>query len=86
MTSDAPIHEQLGFDYVKAVADLLERLTYREIADRLGYNSVGSVTAILDGKVPSHLHGQALWMLYSATFGRRPPLTPVQQIANSLTQ
>lgn len=85
MTEGLPIHVQVGFDYVKAMVELLERFTYREIAERLGYNSVGSITAVLDGKVPSHLHGEALWVLYRDTFGRRPPLSSVQQIANSLT-
>ena len=86
MIDGAQIHHQLGFDYARAMKDLLERFTYREIAERLGYNSVGSITAVLDGKVPSHLHGQALWVMYWTTFGRRPPLTPVQQIANNLTE
>ena len=84
--NDVSVHLGLGFDYVQAMKDLLERFTYREIAERLGYNSVGSITAVLDGKVPSHLHGQALWLTYWTTFGRRPPLTPVQQIANNLTE
>ena len=86
MTEQIPVHRQLGFDYVQAMVDLLTKFTYREIAERLGYNSVGSITAVLDGKVPSHLHGEALWLLYRATFDRRPPLSSVQQIANSLTE
>ena len=79
-------HLGLGYDYVRAVADLLEKFTYQELATRLGYRSVGSVTSMLDGKVPSHLHGEALWLLYEQTFKRRPPLTDAQRIANSLTE
>jgi len=79
-------HEKVGFDYAQAMVELLKRFTYREIADHLGYNSVGSITAVLGGKIPSHLHGEALWLLYRDTFGRRPPLSGVQQIANSLTE
>ena len=84
-TGDTPIHEQGGFDYTQAMRDLLERFTYSEVAVKLGYRSVGSVTSILKGMAPSHLHGQALWMLYRSTFNRRPPLTTAQKIANSLT-
>ena len=86
MTEGQPIHVQVGFNYVQAMIDLLTKFTYREIAERLGYSSVGSITAVLSGKVPSHLHGEALWLLYRDTFGRRPPLSAVQQIANSLTE
>ena len=76
---------QLGFDYVAAVSELLNKFTYKEIAERIGYRSTGSVTAVLEGRIPSHSHGEALWLLYKVTFGRRPPLSGVQLIANSLT-
>jgi len=78
-------HLGVGFDYTRAVAELLGKFTYQEIATNIGYRSVGSVTSILKGKVPSHLHGEALWVLYKRTFNRRPPLTDAQRIANSLT-
>lgn len=79
-------HLGLGYDYMRAISELLERFTYQEIATSIGYRSVGSITSILSGKVPSHLHGEALWLLYQKTFNRRPPLTDAQRIANSLTQ
>lgn len=79
------IHKGLGFDYAQAINDLLKKFTYQEIADRLGYRSVGSITAVIEGKIPSHMHGEALWVLYIATYGRKPPLTSVQNIANYLT-
>ncbi len=79
-------HTDHGFDYAATVTELLQKFTYREIADRLGYSSVGSITSILDGKVPSHHHGEALWVLYQRIYGKRPPLTIAQRIANSLTQ
>lgn len=84
--SERSIHRGLGFDYAQAMAELLTKFTHREIIERLGYSSVGSVTAVLKGKVPSHLHGEAMWVLYRDTFSRRPPLSTVQKIANYLTE
>lgn len=77
-----PVHQGFGFDYAQAIKDLLKKFTYSEIVDRLGYRSVGSLTAILDGKIPSHMHGEALWVLYRETYGRKPPLMPLQIKAN----
>lgn len=73
--SDLPLHKQVGFDYPAAVRELLEKMTYMELADRIGYEGVGSIGAILHGAVPSHVRGEALWALYCDTFGRKPPLT-----------
>lgn len=69
-----PIHEQVGFDYIAALRDLLTILTFKEIAGHVGYRSVGSVTAVLEGKIPSHIHGEAIWALYMEKFKRKPPL------------
>lgn len=72
--SDLPLHEQVGFDYVAAVRELLERVTYQELAFSIGYESVGSISGLLKGRKPSHIQGEALWAFYLATFGRKPPL------------
>lgn len=71
--SDLPLHEQVGFNYVAAVRELLERVTYEELAFTIGYESVGSISGLLKGRKPSHIQGEALWAFYLATFGRKPP-------------
>ena len=66
------LHERVGFDYVAAMRRLLTVFTYSEIASRVGYNSVGSVSAVADGRVPSHVHGEAIWAMYVDKFGEKP--------------
>ena len=75
-TSDAelPLYEQVGFDYVATIRELLQKLTYGEIVHRVGYSSVGSISAVLKGNTPSHKHGEALWALYVQMYGKKPPL------------
>ena len=70
---DPPLPTQVGFDYSGAMTELLTRFTYSELADRIGYKSVGAVSAVRDGRVPSHVHGEAIWALYKDTFGKKPP-------------
>lgn len=72
--SDLPLHEQVGFDYVATVRELLERMTYMDLALSIGYESVGSISGLLKGRRPAHPQGEALWALYIETFGRKPPL------------
>jgi len=72
---DQPLYKQVGFDYVTALSELLQRFTYQEIAERVGYKSVGSVTSVLSGRTPSHIHGEAIWALYIAAFGKKPPFS-----------
>ena len=72
-TYDPPLHAQVGYDYAGALTELLKIYTYSEIAERIGYRSVGAVSAIKNGNVPSHVHGEALWALYKDTFKKKPP-------------
>lgn len=65
----------VGFDYCGAALDLLRVMTYERLAEALGYQSKGSVSQILDGAVPSHVQGEALWALYLQTFNRKPPMS-----------
>ena len=77
--SSIPLYSRVGFDYVGALKDLLARMTYEEVAYRLGYKSTGAVASIVKrGHVPSHQHGEALWVLYVEMFGRKPPMSAVQ--------
>lgn len=71
---EIPLYEQVGYDYKQAIRDLLKKLTYEELALRIGYSSTGSVTAVLKGRTPSHTHGEALWALYLEVYGKKPPL------------
>jgi len=85
--SDRPLNERVGFDYVGALKELLEKFTYEELADLLGYKSGGSLTAIVKGKtIPSHIHGEALWALYHDTFNRKPPMSPIQKNACEVSE
>ena len=71
---DLPLYEQVGFDYVKAILDLRSQLTYGQIAEAVGYFDGSSISRLLEGSVPSHRHGEAIWALYVQMFGRKPPL------------
>lgn len=69
-----PLHEQVGFDYVKATTELLTKMSRMEMSERIGYASAGSIHSLLKGRTPSHIHGEAIWALYLETFGHKPPL------------
>lgn len=69
-----PLHEQVGFDYVKATTELLTKMSRMDLSDRIGYASAGSIHSLLKGRTPSHIHGEAIWALYLEVFGKKPPL------------
>ena len=73
------LHEQVGYDYAGALAELLKVYTYNEIAERIGYRSIGALAAIKKGNIPSHVHGEAMWALYRDTFHKKPPWPYVQK-------
>lgn len=68
----------VGFDYAKAVLEILRVKTYEDVAAYLGYESVGAISRILGGSVPSHPIGEAIFVLYRELFGRKPPMTTEQ--------
>ncbi len=72
--ADAPLYEVVGFDYAQAVRQLTHRFTYRVLIEKLGYESKGTVYHLINGGIPDHIHGEAIWALYVDTFGRKPPL------------
>lgn len=74
MIRDLPLYERVGFDYIRAIRDMLTRMTYEELAFNLGYKGASGISSLLNGKTPSHVHGEALWALYIDTFGKKPPL------------
>lgn len=81
-----PLHDLVGFDYVAALRDILKRMTYEELAFRIGYSSTGGITAVLKGRVPSHRHGEAIWALYLELYGRKPPLLPAKDLQNGASE
>lgn len=83
---EPPLHEQVGFDYAQAVREIHRLLTYDEIAERIGYDSKGSISRILDGAVPKHVQGEAIWALYIELFGRKPPLNVQKREPRPLLQ
>lgn len=74
MKNAPPLYEQVGFDYAQALRDIHRHLTYDEIAERIGYDNKGSISKIMEGRVPKHIQGEAIWALYVGLFGRKPPL------------
>lgn len=64
--------DQVGFDYAQTVRKLNQIFTYEQIAKSVGYKNVNSVARIMNGAIPSHIHGEALWALYIDTFGAKP--------------
>jgi hypothetical protein len=63
---------QAGFDYIQAILELRNVKSYSEIAYFCGYDSKRSISQIINGTEPSHAHGEALYILYVETFGRKP--------------
>lgn len=74
----------VGFDYAQAIRELNQAFTYAELAKELGYDNKASITAIRNGSMPSHIHGEALWALYCDTFGRKPKLVRTKQTMTPL--
>lgn len=70
--------EYVGFDYARSILELGQKMTYDDIARALGYKSKSSVNKIISGITPSHIRGEALWVLYTETFGRKPPHNTTQ--------
>lgn len=67
--------DRVGFNYVAATLDLLRAgVTYERLAEALGYKSKGAISRLLEGSIPSHVQGEALWAFYCATFSRKPPM------------
>ena len=78
------LHDSVGFDYVASLREILQILTYEELAYRIGYSSTGAIASIVKrGHVPNHRHGEAIWVLYVSLFKRKPPMTVTQASGSS---
>ncbi len=76
---DVPLIKRVGFDYLGAVLELLAVMSYAELARAIGYSSKGAISKILQGGVPTHAHGEAIWVVYREKFGEKPPMSTYQQ-------
>lgn len=70
----------VGFNYSLALLEILRNQTYEEIAAYLGYESVGAIGKIINGAIPSHPVGEALFALYLDIFGKKPPMSQAQAL------
>ena len=70
-----PLCEIVGFNYSAATLELLRVMTYDDLKDKLGYQSKGSISQLIDGVIPAHDKGEALWAVYVDTFRRKPPIS-----------
>jgi hypothetical protein len=61
-----------GYDYAGAVKRLKTVHTFEKIAGFCGYESVLSVRRVLQGSIPSHPQGEAIYIMYVETFGEKP--------------
>lgn len=68
----------VGFDYARAMLEIRKLMTYEEIAACLGYENAQSVGNIINGRIPNHPQGEALFVLYRELFGCKPPMTEAQ--------
>ena len=68
----------VGFDYALAMAEIRTKLSFGKISDYLGYESRTSIYRVLDGAIPPHPQGEAIWALYRELFGDKPPVTKEQ--------
>ena len=76
----------VGFDYANAIRALARKMTYEQIAKACGYDSRNSVYRVLNGAIPSHPQGEALFVLYREAFGDKPPMTQEQAAGEYVTQ
>lgn len=68
----------VGFNYAKALLAIRKEMTYVQIAEFCGYESKQAVGKIIRGAIPSHVHGEAIYVLHCELFGKKPPMTKEQ--------
>lgn len=64
----------VGFDYAQALIDIRGHMTYDQIADVCGFVDKAAVARVVNGKIPRHPQGEAIWAVYLEIFGRKPPM------------
>lgn len=70
----------VGFDYIQALLHIRNHRTYEEIAEFIGYDSKNSIARLLNGTVPAHPQGEAIFVLYRMIFGDKPPMNSQQKV------
>ncbi len=73
----------VGFDYAAALMAIREQMSYAVIADYVGYESSSSVQRVIDGAIPPHPQGEAIWALYRELFEDKPPISEEQTAGGS---
>ena len=73
-TTQLPLAERVGYNYAATIRELTTVMTWQRIIEAIGYSSHSVVAEILNGQIPNHVQGEALWALYCDTFGKKPPL------------
>lgn len=68
----------VGFDYAKACLAIRKERTYAQMAEFCGYDSPNAIGRVIAGVIPSHPHGEAIYVLYRELFGAKPPMTGEQ--------
>lgn len=68
----------VGFDYAKALLEIRRHMTYEQIAAFCGYEGASGVAWVINGGIPSHPQGEAIWSLHCNLLGRKPPVSPLQ--------
>jgi hypothetical protein len=61
-----------GFDYRKAILRIRGKMTYQEISEYCGYENASSIARILQGTIPLHPQGEAIYYLYCNLFNEKP--------------
>lgn len=68
----------VGFDYSRALLEIRKHMTYEQIAAFCGYEGPSGVAKIINGGIPSHPQGEAIWSLHCIVLGRKPHVSPFQ--------
>lgn len=61
-----------GYNYKRAVLRLRSRMTDSALAKKLGYSHRNSILKLVNGAIPLHPVGEAIYILYVETFGEKP--------------
>lgn len=63
----------VGFDYAAALLRIRGERTYAQIAEYCGYDSPQAIGKVINGAIPAHPQGEAIWALYRELFDEKPP-------------
>lgn len=68
------MREEPGIDHAQSLLELSKVWTATEIAEFCGFSGRGALRSVATGaRGPSHKAGEAIYILYVETFGKKPP-------------